>query len=50
MCSRRELGQKNFDIMLALTTTDEEFCKHFSINPQNLATKKQKKAYIEEKD
>jgi len=46
----REMGNKNFDIMEALTRTDKEFCQKFEVPREVLERKKSKKKYIEEKD
>ena len=46
----RDFGMKQFDLVEALSTSDEDFCERFEINPRALEEKKAKKNYIEEKD
>lgn len=46
----RDVGVKNFDMVQALATSDEDFCQIFDIKQSVLNKKKKQKAYIEEKD
>ncbi len=46
----RDFGMRNFDLVDALSTSDEEFCKKFEIEPEALKEKKAKRKPGEEKD
>lgn len=46
----RDFGVKNFDLVEALSSTDEAFCKKFNIKPHLLKQKKTERPFNEEKD
>jgi len=46
----RDNGIKNYDLIDALCSTDQEFCEKFEIAPSDYKEKQGKKPYIEEKD
>ena len=48
--SLRAMGIKEYDLVEAMTTSENEFCEKFEVSMELLAEKKAKKKYIEEKD
>ena len=46
----REYGMKSFDLVDALSTTDQEFCKKFDVSMDKLQEVKSRKRQLEEKD